>query len=522
MSAARELLAVEAERARRRELDRRIGSLYAFVRAMWSAAEPGRPYLDNWHVQVVCDALEAVERGDVASLVLCQPPRTMKSYLVNVFFPAWVWLKHPEMKFLSVSNDKELSTRDSMRMRRVVMAPEYLELVARVAQRGIAPAWGMSKEQAEKSNFQNTIGGARQCVPVGGTITGKDADYILIDDPYDASDALLGDAARIAERMAEVVSIHDGVLLSRFNPGGPKRTICIMQRLHEADLAGELIRRGYPSLVLPMEYDPSAADPRDIRTQPGERLVADVWLPPAPAGQDQLENWKARLGAQASGQLQQRPVPPTGGLFPVGCWMWLDRSAFPPDEDFRRMASGWDFAVGASEGSAATAGFVGGWLRGRVYLVGGYAGHVEVTGQVAMVRRAQRDHPRCKRHRFEHRANARAVIDLIREEIPGAKGVEPDGDKVTRAQRWSTYQEAGNIVLPCRCGRQELHTHPDLPTLPGEPWAVELVREAASFPRGALKDRVDAAGYCVRDLFESRGSLSVSVGSESFGADSTA
>lgn len=508
MTASRELLAVEAERQRRRELDQRIGRLYPFVRAMWSAAEPGRPYLDNWHVEVVCETLEGVARGDATELVLCQPPRTMKSYLVNVFFPAWVWLRHPEYQFLCVSNSDDLSVRDSMRMRRVVTSEGYRELVARQAQRGVTPVWSMSREQASKVNFQNDAGGGRECAGVQARVTGKGCDYLLLDDLYDAKEVLFGDPARVAERMAEAVATHDGALLSRFNPGGPKRKICIMQRLHEGDIAGELIRRGAPSLVLPMEFDPSTADPRDRRTKVGEVLVPEAWLP------QPLEAWKVALGAQASGQLQQRPVSPTGGMFKVGSWMWLDRTQYPTA--YKREASGWDFAVGASEGSAATAGFVGGWHGGRVYLTGGYHGHVEVTGMVAMVKTCAREHPRCKRHVFERRAAAAPVLDLVRETVPGALGVEPDGDKVARAQKWSSYQEAGNIVLPCRCGREGLHTHADLATLPGEPWAVALVSECASFPRGVLKDRVDAAGYCVRDLFERSSSMSASVGGVSF------
>jgi predicted phage terminase large subunit-like protein len=260
-----------------------------------------------------------------------------------------------------------------------------------------------------------------------------------------------------------------------------------------------------------MEYEPGPmAHPADIRTAAGDVLVPPEWLPVP------LDQWKIALGAQASGQLQQRPVLATGGLFRVDRWMWLDRALFPADDALSKMAGGWDLAIGASEGSAATAGFVGGLLGGRCYITAGYHAHVEITGQIAMVKAAQREHPRCKRHVLEKRANAAAVLDLVRETIPGARGVEPDGDKVTRAQRWSAYQDAGNIVLPCRCGREGLHTHADVTSLPGEPWAVALVQEAASFPRGVLKDRVDAVGYLVRDLFEARSSFGVSVGSESW------
>ena len=501
----RELL-LHAERERRRRLDGAIGSLADFIRLVWEYAEPGRPLLWSWHIPVVCDELERVFRGDIESLVLAQPPRTMKSYLVNVFFPAWAWLRAPALQFLCVSNSDDLSIRDSRRMRNIVTSPTYADLLARWTQRTGEPGWELSKDQRAKTNFTNTRGGGRECVPIRGTVTGRGCDYLLLDDVYDAKEAVKGDPVRIGERMAEAVNTHDTVLLSRFNPGGPKRKICIMQRLHDADLAGVLIGRGEPSLVLPMEYEPREADPRDRRTTPGEVLVPPEWLPRP------LPEWKAALGHQASGQLQQRPMPPTGGLFQAGAVLWLDRARWP--SKFKVQAQGWDLAMGAQDGASYTAGFVGGLWEGRVYVCAGYHGLWEIQGQTAAISRARKEHPEARRTWIEDRANAKAAISLLRRDLPGLIPVQPDGDKVARAQAWAPYVDAGNVVLPCRCGAEGLHRHPDINASPGEPWAVETVREMVSFPRGELRDRVDALGYLVRGLLEraSSGGVTLSEG----------
>lgn len=490
--------AILAEKRRRVALDTQIDSLYAFVQAMWSAAEPGRPYLDNWHVGAVCGALESVERGDMQSLVLCQPPRTMKSYLVNVFFPAWVWLRHPEYQFLCVSNSDDLSIRDSLRMRNVVSSPAYQALIARAAQRGIAPAWTLSRVQREKTNFQNSQGGGRECAPINGMVTGRGCDYLLLDDIYDAKAAIKGDPQRIAERMAEAVQVHDGVLLSRFNPGGPKRKITIMQRLHEADIAGTLIARGEPNMVLPMEFDPGRADPRDIRTTPGEVLVPEAWLPqPLPA-------WKAALGGQASGQLDQRPNPPSGGVLPSEWWRYVDVLHMPDPASMEVVWQAWDLAFGGKTSADYCVGAVAGLLAGVIYGIDMERLRAEFPGQHDAIRRLSDRHPETFGIAIENAANGKAAKASLEnpatsrgEPLPGIVLVSVKEDKVARAQAWSPVLEAGNMILPCRCGRADPHPHTAAEMHLVEPWARVLVTEAAAFPKGANDDQVDAWGLAV-------------------------
>lgn len=489
--------ALEIRALARIELQRRepIRSLAAFVRRCWPAAEPGKALLWSWHMEAICEALEAqAAAAPGAELVICQPPRTMKSLLVNVFFPAWLWLRDPGLQFLSVSNSDALSIRDSLRMRRIVASPAYRELIEIAVGGRREEAWGLSPDQAQKQNFQNTKGGSRLCLPIGGRVTGQGCDWMLIDDPHDAKEAVLGSPERIAERMAETVSIHDQALMSRFNAGGPKKKVVVMQRLHEGDLAGTLIKRGAPTLILPMRFDPSRADPRDRRTEAGELLVSETWLPMP------LDAWETALGAQASGQLDQAPVAPGGGMFPIKNWRWLDRSAWPSLEEREIEASGWDLAFGASEAGAFHVGIFGFRCRGRAYLDGIVRGRFEMPELLRRMREARDRWPGTVGWYLEDRAAARPAIEMLQTEIPGLVKVQPRGDKVARAQGWQPWQAAGSIVLPCQCGRTSLHAHEDEASLPGEDWAVALVTEHAQFPKGALKDQVDADGYLLNAL----------------------
>ena len=491
-------LALERELANRRAVER----LATFARLAWPLLE-GRPLVWTWYHDLICDELEAVVRGEHRQLVIAIPPRCMKSYLVSVFLPAWAWLQHPEWSVLAVSNEQSLATRDSLRSLHLLTSSWYAQLRV-IAERdhGIEP-WNLDHRQAEKVNFANTRGGQRQALSTGSKITGKGCDLLICDDLIDASEAIQGDPERVAERMADTVTWHDQVLQTRFNDATEAREVVIGQRLHALDVPGAMLTRGWRSVVLPMRAEAGREDrhPGDKR-QPGE-LLDPVRFPEVA-----VEKLEAALGDQAPGQLQQRPQAKGGGMLAVASWLWVDRSAWP--SKFAREACGWDLAIGASEGASNSAGFWGGLHDGRVYVGDAEVGKWEISGQIEAIRRLSMRHPRSAAKYIEHRANARAAIDLLRREVAGLVPVEPDGDKVTRVQAWAPYLAAGNLVLPCRCGNTEPHRHGDEHRLPGELWAVELVRECAAFPRGARKDRVDALGYLVRPLLTRTGGLSLS------------
>jgi hypothetical protein len=90
-----ELKAIELELARRQA---KSLTLHAFVQRFWHLVEPDRPFIDNWHIQALCLVLEGVTAGRYQRVIINVPPGTMKSLLVNVFWPAWEWSKQPELR----------------------------------------------------------------------------------------------------------------------------------------------------------------------------------------------------------------------------------------------------------------------------------------------------------------------------------------------------------------------------------------------------------------------------------------
>lgn len=152
-------------------------SLATFIQHAWKYIDPA-PYIHGWHIDAVCEHLEAVVRGDIKNLLINQPPRTAKSLLVSVALIPWIWaqsgidyLSGPQVSALYASYAQTLSFRDSAKARRLINSPFYQRL------------WGgrfsLAGDQNTKSRFDNTKGGYRLATSVGGALTGEGGSLIV-------------------------------------------------------------------------------------------------------------------------------------------------------------------------------------------------------------------------------------------------------------------------------------------------------------------------------------------------------
>lgn len=273
-------------------------SLRDFIRLAWPIVEPGVDYQHGWHIDAICEHLELVSVGEVRYLLVNIPPRHGKSLITSVLWPAWEWIPRPSTKLIASSYGIDLATRDTVRARRLMASPWY--------QARWGGRWRFTSDQNTKTRYDNDQGGHRIAASVGGSVTGEGADIFVIDDPHKL------EHAHQPNSLASGVSWVREVVPSRLNDKKTGRIVCIMQRVHEADVSGALIELGYEHLCLPVEYEPRHPFvwPGDPRTEEGELL----W--PEREGPEEVEKVKASLGAQqAAGQLQQRPAPAEGGLF---------------------------------------------------------------------------------------------------------------------------------------------------------------------------------------------------------------
>jgi predicted phage terminase large subunit-like protein len=304
-------------------------SLVAFIRMAWSIVEPGQPYTHGWHIDAICDHLEAITDGHELAdgtlynrLLVNVPPGTMKSLITNVFWPAWEWgpCNLPHLRYVCAAHKVEnLSARDSRRMRQLITSEWY------------QARWGdlvkLAKDQNEKLNFVNSVGGFRIATAIT-SLTGIRGDRVIIDDPHSVDSA-----ASETQRQTEVTTFLEAIP-TRLNDPIRSSIVIIMQRLHEEDVSGVILDKqlGYDHLMLPMEFDPARAFPTklgfvDPRSEAGELLF------PARFPAEVVTRDKRVMGPYATaGQFQQEPTPRGGGVIKREWWRLYEASVFPPME----------------------------------------------------------------------------------------------------------------------------------------------------------------------------------------------
>lgn len=276
------------------------GALRKFTERAWHIVEPGVQFVANWHIDAICDHLEACVRGEIRNLLITMPPRHMKSLASSVMMHPWLWISRPHTRFLCSSYAGPLAIRDALKSRRIINSPWYQDRWGGVYQ--------LTSDQNAKIRFENNRTGLRLATSVEGIGTGEGGDFVIVDDPHNVTE---GESE--VERQ-NVIDWWDGTMSTRLNDPKTGVRIIIMQRVHEQDLAANVLKQGgYVHLNLPAEFEGrknrTLIGFEDPRTKKGELL----W--PARFDRASLEEIKLRLGPyRASGQLQQRPTPVEGGI----------------------------------------------------------------------------------------------------------------------------------------------------------------------------------------------------------------
>jgi len=281
-----------------------------FIAGAWRIVEPGRPYIHGWHIDAISEHLEAATNGEIQNLIINMPPRHMKSLLVSVFWPMWVWTFRPESRWLFLSYADNLAVRDSLKCRRIINSNWY--------QANFGSMFKLTGDQNQKTRFDNDKTGFRIATGVNGGATGEGGEFIVVDDPIKAKDSH-SEAVREAAN-----EWWGGTVSTRGNDPESMVRVIVMQRLHQRDLTGfvlDQMRSGgtpYELLCLPAEYEPNRCmlttgwqDPRKVE---GELL----W--PERFSAKTVERLKSELGSEAPGQLQQRPTSAEGGIFQKSWW----------------------------------------------------------------------------------------------------------------------------------------------------------------------------------------------------------
>lgn len=431
-----------------------------FVQRVFQEVSPGTPLMTNWHLEAICYVLELVANKTRRRQIIEVPPRSLKSICASVALPAWMLGLDPTRKIITVSYSQELATMHAAACRQVMKSAWYRELF---------PGTVISPGKDKESYYRTTVGGFRDATSVGGTLTGKGGDLIIIDDPA-KPDEILSEVQRTS-----VNNWYNRTLLSRLNNKKTDGILLVMQRLHAEDLAGHVrLQEPWDALTIP------AIATTDERVPTGfgkwhQRSKGNV-IDPRREPREVLDGLKNAMGTYAfSAQYQQDPLPPDGSIVE---WSWFKQYSVAPQRNRSHFVQSWDTASKNTEFADYSVCTTWAIIDYNYYLLDIYRAQLNFPQlRDAVIRQAEKWQP----HEIwieDAAAGMHLIPDLRLERpigMPVPIPVTPEKDKVTRLHAVSAIVEQGRVFLPTQA-----------------PWLEPLRIELIQFPHGKHDDQVDS------------------------------
>jgi predicted phage terminase large subunit-like protein len=449
--------------------------LYSFIRGVFAIVSTNGRFMANWHLEAIAYALEKVVRGETRRLLILLPPRSLKSIITSVALPAYILGHDPTARIICGSYSESLARKHSNDCRILVGSDRYKRLF---------PQTRISKQKDTETEFQTTRGGFRYATSVGGPLTGRGGNILIIDDPQKPQDA----HSEIARQNAK--DWYGRTAYSRLDSKTTGAIIVVMQRLHEDDLAGYLMQQeGWEVLSLPAiaevdEVIPIGHD-RSYQRRAGEVLH------PEREPLSSLQETKLAMGTMDfAAQYQQAPVPEHGNLIH---WPWFQ--FYDPAQQWSEAGDqiiiSCDTAQSSKELSSYSVIMVA-MIRGeRAYIREVVRQQLEYPALrqkvLEVYRRWKNICGRCSLL-IEDTVGGKSLIQELKQEyrihpIP----IQPMGDKVMRMSAQTAKLEAGSVFLPSRA-----------------PWLSEFEKEMKAFPRGRTNDQVDALSQLLNYMSDQR------------------
>lgn len=455
---------LEYQFAVRLEIEKRkcLKSLAYFVQKSWKVIEPNTPLDWNWHIDVICDHVQAFLEGrlDKKNLLINVPPGSMKSTIVSVCAPAWMWAKDPYWSGIFASGNQSVGMRDSIKCRDIIQSNWY-QLV-------FSPDWTLSKDQNEKGLYKNTKTGFRQTLTAGGGVTGARAHHTFVDDPNDAQQ-IYSDAHRIKVNELWFDSAFSN-RLKNMEEGG----IClIQQRLHDEDLTGHILSKAakdWEHLVIRSESRFGIPQPQtslnwiDPRTKEGEIFFEKRY------SKEMLEKEFRTKGANNyNGQYLQITAPASGNIIQKE---WLQVDTFTIQSDWEVYLS-IDCTFKDTKSSDYVS--IGVWGVAKrtndKYLIYQHRERLGFVDTKNIIKELWSKY-KPKAGLIEDKANGSAILDEFKK-LMTLIAILPKESKIARTHAITPMLEAKQVHL-----------------VKGD-WNKDFIDECVVFPNGAHDDQVD-------------------------------
>jgi predicted phage terminase large subunit-like protein len=430
-----------------------------FVEKVFLTLTPGQTFIRSWHLEAIAYQLERVRRGEIKRLIINMPPRSLKSIMASVAFPAFILGLDPTRRIICASYSGELAKKHSNDFRAVLDSRWY---------RSTFPGTRVGPFKNNETEIELTARGFRLAASVGGTLTGRGGDIIVIDDPLKPDDAFSDTKRNGANQW------FTNTLLSRLDDKRTGAIVVVMQRVHMDDMTGFLTEHSdeWEVLNLPAIADNDSSIPC-WEGKPYARTAGEV-LSPQREPLYLLEALKMQIGGDAfSAQYQQMPVPPGGAMVKRH---WIVRyNELPPMSERIQVVQSWDTANKGgpqNDWSVCTTWIVA--RKNRWYLVDIWRGRVDYPTLKATVESHAKQH-KAQRVLVEDTGSGTMLVQELRSRVSGIIGVKPEGDKASRMAVASAKFEAGQAYLPERAS-----------------WLADLESELFAFPGGKHDDQCDS------------------------------
>ena len=451
----------------------------AFVKKAWRVLQPQRPLIWSWHYDYLCEILTLVKRRQLLRVIINIPPRTLKSTLVTILFPAWVWITEPEHNFLTASYSLDLSSEHSVVRRSLLQSAWY--------QRLFGDRFQLAGDRNQVSQYANNRRGQMVASSVGATVMGRGCDTAILDDPVSADQAL-SDTERSSTN-----NWIDGTLRSRLNDPPTGAIVLVMQRLHQLDPTGFVLEHE-PELWTPVRFPLEAEEDetwtfpisgRVVYRKKGEILMPERFPP------ETVEQLRSRRLVYC-GQYQQRPaalegnlvkrsearyyggIDPRTGLADGKLPETFDRKIISVDCSFKDTASSDFVAIG-----------VIGVLGRKRYLLNVVNQRLDAAATEAEIRRQREVHRPVNAVLVENKANGPAIIQRLKVNLPGVVEIDPQGGKIARMFAAAPEWQAGDWYV-----------------LRNAAWTEPFIEQITMFPAARNDDMCDmmsqAAAWLLR------------------------
>jgi predicted phage terminase large subunit-like protein len=439
---------IKLEKLKERELCQT--KFIKFVEKVWPT------FISGAHHKRMADAFERVSRGECKRLIVNMPPRHTKSEFASYLLPAWFLGQFPGKKVIQTSHTAELAVGFGRKVRNLVDTEVYHE---------IFPDLSLSTDSKAAGRWNTSKGGDYFAIGVGGAVTGKGADILIIDDPHSEQEAAM--AATNPDVYDKVYEWYTSGPRQRLQPGGS--IVIVMTRWAQRDLTGQVLKadaqrngEGWEVIEFPAIL-PS-----------GNPLWPQFWsLPELEALKEELPNskWQA--------QYQQNPVGNESAIVKRDWWQWWEEDD-PPPCDF--ILQSWDTAFEKTQRADYSAGTTWGIFtnhkdgnRPNIILLNTYKKRVEFPDLKKDVLEEYKAYEPDTIIIEKKASGAPLIYELRAMGVPVQEFTPSKGqDKIARLNSVSDIIASGKVWVP------------------KTRWAEELVDEIAAFPSGEHDDLVDA------------------------------